>query len=180
MKELKSASVGLFFYIREIIPSICMHKILMKDYYTLYVDHQRKLNLAIKEVIRAEVFKLLNDGIIYPIFDSSWVSPVQVVSKKGGMTTVKNENNELISTKTMTGCRVCIDYRNLNKATIKYHFPLSFIDQIIDRLVSYKYYCFLDRYSGYNQIVITSEDQDNTIFTCSYGTYAYRRISFGM
>ena len=63
-----------------------------------------------KEVVRAKILKLLNAGIIYAILDSSWVSPVQVVQKKGGMTVVKNDNNEFIPTRTATGWRVCMDY----------------------------------------------------------------------
>ena len=76
-----------------------------------------------KEVVKAEVIKLLDAGIIYPISDSSWVSLVQVVPKKGGMAVVANEKNELIPTRTVTGWRVCIDYRKLNDATRKDNFP---------------------------------------------------------
>ena len=118
--------------------------------------------------------------MIYPISDSSWVSPVQVVPKKGGMTVVKNDNNELIPTRTVTGWRICMDYRKLNKATRKDHFPLPFIDQMLDRLAGHDYYCFLDGYSGYNQIAIAPEDQEKTTFTCPYGTFAFRRMPFGL
>ena len=108
------------------------------------------------------------------------MSLVQVVPKKGGITVVENENNELIPTRLVTGWRVCIDYRRLNKATRKDHFPLPFIDQMIERLAGHAYYCFLDGYSGYNQIAIMPEDQEKTTFTCPYGTFAYRRMSFGL
>ena len=89
-----------------------------------------------KEVVRAKILKLLNAGIIYAISDSSWVSPVQVVPKKGGMTVVKNNNNEFIRIRTVTGWRVCMDYHKLNKATRKdhFHFP-SLIKCWIDWLV---------------------------------------------
>ncbi|XP_073119798.1 uncharacterized protein [Henckelia pumila] len=163
-----------------ISPNIFMHKILMEESYSPYVDHQMRLNPAMKEVVKVEVSKLLNSGIIYAISDSSWVSPVQVVPKKGGMTVVKNEKNELISTRTVTDWRVCIDYRRLNKATMKDHFSLPFIDQMLDRLAGYKHYCFLDGYSGYNQIAIEPEDQEKTTFTCPYSTYAFRRMPFGL
>ena len=108
------------------------------------------------------ILKLINAGIIYVISDSSWVSPVQVVPKKGGMMVVKNDNNEFIPTRTVTGWCVCMDYHKLNKATRKDHFPLPFIIQMLDRLVEYSYYCFLDWYSGYNQIAIAPEDQEKT------------------
>jgi len=97
-----------------------------------------------------------------------------VVPKKSGITVIKNVNNELVPTKVNTKWRVCIDYRNLNTATRKDHFPLPFIDQMLERLAGHEYYCFLDGYLGYNQIPITLEDQHKTIFTCSFGTFAYR------
>ena len=97
-----------------------------------------------QEVVKNEVIKLLDAGLIYPISDSPWVSPVQVVPKKGGMTVITNEKNELIPTRTVTGWRVCIDYRRLNEATRKDHFPLPFIDQMLERLSGHKFYCFLD------------------------------------
>ena len=133
-----------------------------------------------KEVVREEVIKLLDAGVIYPISDSKWVSPVQVVPKKGGITVVANENNELIPTRQVTKWRVCIDYRRLNDATKKDHFPLPFIDQMLDKLAGHQFYCFLDGYSGYNQIIVDPEDQEKTAFTCPYGVFAYRRMSFGL
>ncbi|XP_073037447.1 uncharacterized protein, partial [Primulina eburnea] len=95
-----------------------------------------------QEVVKKEVIKLLDAGIIYPISDSRWVSPVQVVPKKGGITVVKNDNNELIPTRTVTGWRVCIDYRKLNDATRKDHFPLLFIDQMVERLAGHSFIVF--------------------------------------
>ncbi|KAL4342606.1 hypothetical protein GQ457_08G037470 [Hibiscus cannabinus] len=133
-----------------------------------------------KDVVRKEILKWLDAGIIYPISDSEWVSPVQCVPKKGGITVISNEKNELIPTRTVTGWRVCMDYRKLNKATRKDHFPLPFIDQMLDRLAGKQFYCFLDGYSGYNQIAIAPEDQSKTTFTCPYGTFAFRRMPFGL
>jgi len=100
------------------------------------------------------VLKLLEAGLIYPISDSSWVSLVQVVPKKGGMTIIKNDQNELILTKTVTGWRMCIDYRKLNEDTRKDHYPLPFLDQMLERLAGQSFYYFLDGYSGYNQIAV--------------------------
>ena len=123
----------------------------MEESYKPSIQSQRHLNLAIKEVVRKEVLKLLEAGMIYHISDSNWVSPVQVVPKKGGIIVVKNDNNELIPTRTITGWRVCMIYRKLNTATRKNHFPLPFIDQMLERLAGHAYYYFLDGYSGYNQ-----------------------------
>ena len=133
-----------------------------------------------KEVVKKEIIKWLDVGIIYPISDSKWVSPIQCVPKKGGITVVPNQDDELIPSKTITGWRVCMDYRKLNKATRKDHFPLPFIDQMLDKLAGQEYYCFLDGYSGYNQIAIHPDDQEKTTFTCPYGTFAFRRMPFGL
>ena len=111
-----------------------------------------------KEEVRKEVLKLLEAGLIYPILDSAWVSPVQVVPKKGGMTVIKNEKDELISTRAVTGRRMCIDYRKLNDATRKDHYPLPFMDQMLERLAGQSFYYFLDGYSGYNQIAVDPKD----------------------
>ncbi|GKD75851.1 putative nucleotidyltransferase, ribonuclease H [Tanacetum coccineum] len=132
------------------------------------------------EVVKKEVIKLLDAGLIYPISDSPWVSPVQVVPKKGGMTVVKNEKDELILQRIITGWRVCIDYRKLNNATRKDHFPLLFIDKMLERFVGHEYYCFLDGFYGYFQIPISPEDQEKTMFTCPYWTFVYKRMPFGL
>ncbi|GKB35841.1 reverse transcriptase domain-containing protein [Tanacetum coccineum] len=107
-----------------------------------------------------------------------WVSPVHCVLKKGGITVVKNDDNDLIPTRLVMGWRVCIDYRKLNEATRKDHFPLPFMDQMLERLAGNQYYCFLDGFSGYFQIPIDLKDQEKTTFTCPYGTFAYRRMPF--
>ena len=103
-----------------------------------------------------------------------------MVPKKGGFTVIRNENNELIPTRTVTRWRVCIDYRKLNTVTRKDHFPLPFIDQMLDRLAGHPHFCFLDGYSGYNQIAIALEDQEKTTFTCPFGTFSFRRMPFGL
>ena len=127
-----------------------MHHILLEEGLKPSREAQRRLNPNLKEVVKEEVLKLLKVGIIYPISDSNWVSPVHVVPKKSGITVVANENNELIPTRKTTGWRVCIDYRKLNTATKKDHFPLPFIDQMLERLAGHAYYCFLDAFSRYN------------------------------
>nr|GEZ12729.1 reverse transcriptase domain-containing protein [Tanacetum cinerariifolium] len=100
--------------------------------------------------------------------------------KKGGMTVIKNDENELVPTRLVTGWEVCIDYRKLNKATRKDHFPLPFMDQMLERLARNEYYCFLDGFSGYFQIPIDPKDQEKTTFTCPYGTFAYKQMPFGL
>ena len=133
-----------------------------------------------QEVVRAEVLKLLQAGIIYPISDSTWVNPTQVVPKKSRVTIVCNEKGEEVPTHLTTGWRVCIDYRRLNEVTRKYHFPLPFYDQLLERISGNPFYCFLDGYSSYFQIEILAEHQEKTTFTCPFGTYADRRMPFGL
>ena len=89
--------------------------------------------------MRKEVLKLLEAGLIYPISDSAWVSPIEVVPKKGGMAVVQNEKNDLIPTRTVTSWRMCIDYHKMNEATRKDHFPLPFMDQMLERLAGQAY-----------------------------------------
>ena len=127
-----------------------------------------------------EVLKLLQADIIYPISDSSWVSPTQVVPKKSGVTTVLNEKGEEMPTRLTTGWMVCINYRRLNEVTRKDHFLLPFMDHLLERVSSHPFYYFLNGYSGYFQIEIAADDQDKTTFTCPFSTYAYRRMPFGL
>nr|GEU31407.1 reverse transcriptase domain-containing protein [Tanacetum cinerariifolium] len=159
---------------------LCTHKILIEDDYKPAVQSQRRVNPKIHDVIKKKVIKLLDAGMIYPISDSLWVSPIHCMPKKGGMIVVANENNMLIPTRLVTGWRVCIDYRKLNDATRKDHFPLPFMDQMLERLAGNKFYCFLDGFSWYFQIPIDPQDQEKTTFTCPYGTFVYRRMPFGL
>ena len=143
-----------------------------------YRKPQQMLIPVMKEVVKKEVLKLLDVGVIYPIADSKWVSPTQVVPKKSGVTVVANEHNELIPTRVTIGWRVCIDYRKLNVGTRKDHFPLPFVDHMLERVAGHEFYCFLDGYSGYNQIKIALEDQEKTTFTYPFGTFAFRKMPF--
>ncbi|RDX62696.1 putative mitochondrial protein, partial [Mucuna pruriens] len=142
----------------RINPSICMHKILLEEEAQPIRQQQRKLNPTILDVVKKEVTRLLATEIIYPILDSQWVSPVQVVPKKSKMIVMKNRHDEMVPTRIQNSWRVCIDYRKLNQTTCKDHFLLSFIDQIH----------------------IASVDQYKTTFTCLFGTFAYTRMSFGL
>src|SRR4051812_21456321 len=119
--------------LKGISPSICQHTINLEPDAKPFVDHQRRLNPKMKYVVRTEVLKLLAAGIIYPIADSKCVSPVHCVPKTGGMTVVPNDKNELIPQRIVIGYRMCIDFRKLNKATRKDHYPFPFIDQMLER-----------------------------------------------
>ena len=121
------------------------------------------MNLALKDIVKEELQKLLTIGLIYPISDSKWVSPLVVVPNK-------------VTWK----WRICVDFRELNKATLKDYFPLPFIDQVLDTLSGKQYFSFLDGYSGYKHILIAPEGQDKTTFTCPWVTYAYRVFPFGL
>nr|GEV82675.1 reverse transcriptase domain-containing protein [Tanacetum cinerariifolium]GEY13920.1 reverse transcriptase domain-containing protein [Tanacetum cinerariifolium] len=180
LKSHKQAFAWQIFNIKGINPEFYTHKILMEDDFKPAVQHQRRVNQKIHEVIKKEVLKLLDAGLIYPIPDSPWVSPVHCVPKKGGFTVVENEENELTPTRLVTGWRVCIDYQKLNDATRKDHFSLPFMDQMLERLAGNEYYCFFDGFLGYFQIPIDPKDQEKTTFTCLYGMFAYRRMPFGL
>nr|GEZ65185.1 reverse transcriptase domain-containing protein [Tanacetum cinerariifolium] len=112
--------------------------------------------------------------------DDPHVSPIYCVPKKGRIAVVENEKNELIPTRLVSRWRVWIDYRKLNDATRKYHFPLPFMHQMLERFAGNEFYCFLDGFFGYFQIPINPPDQEKTTFTCPYGTFAYRRMPFGL
>nr|GEU78880.1 reverse transcriptase domain-containing protein [Tanacetum cinerariifolium] len=129
LKSHKRAIAWKLFDIKGIDPEFYTHKILMEEDFELAVQHQRRVNPKIHNVIKQEVLKLLDAGLIYPISDSPWVSPVHCVPKKSGFTVVENEDNELILTRLVT------------------------------------YYCFLDGFSGYFQILIDPKDQEKTTFT---------------
>ena len=166
--------------LKGIDPSLCMHRIFLEEDSRPSREAQRRLNPKVWDAVKDEILKWLNAGIIYPISDSPWVSPVHVVPKKAGITVTTNDKGEELQTRLPTKWRVCIDYRKLNAATKKDHFPLPFIDQILDKLSGQGFYCFLDGYSGYNQLAIHPDDQEKTTFTCPFGTYAFQRMPFGL
>nr|GEY24817.1 reverse transcriptase domain-containing protein [Tanacetum cinerariifolium] len=152
LKSHKRAIAWKLSDIQGINPEFCTHKILMEEDYKPAVQHQRRVNPKIHDFLK----------------------------KEGGFTVLANEENELIPTRLVTGWRVCIDYKKSNKATRKDHFPLPFMDQMLERLAGNEYYCFLDGSSGYFQIPIDPCDHEKTTFTSPYGTFAYRRMPFGL
>lgn len=120
--------------------TICIHRIYIKEDCRPIRQPQRRINPTLREIIKEELHKLLNDVFIYPISDSQWVLPLVIVPKKGGK------------------WWVCVDYRALNSTTKKDHFPLPFVDQVLDYLAGKRYFSFLDGFSGYNQIQIAPKD----------------------
>ncbi|KAL6310796.1 hypothetical protein AAG906_017373 [Vitis piasezkii] len=151
--DQEDSLLGILENTKGINPLVCTHHIYMEEDAKPVRQPQRRLNPHMQEVVRGEVLKLFQAGIIYPISDSLWVSPTQVVLKK---------------------------LERLNSVTRKDHFPLPFMDQVLERVSGHPFYCFLDGYSGYFQIEIDLEDQEKTTFTCPFGTFAYRRMPFGL
>ena len=147
---------------KGLIHKLCTYRIYINEGFLPLCQPQIRINPSLREIVKIELQKLLDASFIYPISDSKWVSPLVIVPKKGGK------------------WRICVDYRELNKATKKDHFPLPFIDQVLDTLAGKKYFSFLDGYSGYNQISIAPEDQDKTKFTCPWDTFAYSILPFGL
>jgi hypothetical protein len=112
--------------------------------------------------IKLEVEKLLKAGFIYPMALTDWVSNLVPIDKKQGT------------------IRVCIDYRDINKACSKDNFPTPFVDQIVDDCSGSEIFSLMDGFSGYNQINIVPEDQHKTVFICPWGAFAYRKLPFGL
>eukprot|EP00253_Pinus_taeda_P007729 PITA_07729 len=162
LRENKEAFAWNYTDMKGISPELCTHHIYIKEGSPPVYQPQRRMNPNLREIVKGELQKLLNAGFIYPISDSEWVSPLVIVPKKNGK------------------WRVCVDYRALNKATQKDHFPLPFIDKVLDNLAGKKFFSFLDGFSGYNQIKIAPQDQDKTTFTSPWGTFAYRVLPFGL
>ncbi|CAM8959678.1 unnamed protein product [Rhodiola kirilowii] len=180
LKQHKLAIGWTLADLRGVSPAVCMHRILLEDVAKPSREPQRRLNPIMMEIVQKEIQKLLDADVIYPISDSQWVSPVHVVPKKSGITVEEDAEGKMVTTRIKNGWRICIDYRKLNAVTRKDHFPLPFIDQMLDRLAGKPYFCFLDGFSGYNQIPIAPEDQEKTTFTCPFGTFTFRRMSFGL
>nr|GEU86315.1 reverse transcriptase domain-containing protein [Tanacetum cinerariifolium] len=174
-------------YFPEVHKDLKWSVIIAKD---LSVDKKSALIKVLKSKKQAIAWKLTDIKGIDPEFCSHKilleedyapkVSPIHCVPKNGGMTVVTNDENELVPKRLVTGWRVCIDYRKLNEATRKDHFPLPFMDQILERLTGNEYYCFLDGFSGYFQISIDPKKQEKTTFTCPYRMFAYKRMPFGL
>ena len=132
--QLLKAQFGAFAWtytdMNGIHPDTCIHHIYTQENIRPVRKPQRRMNPALKDIVKDELQKLLDADFIYPISDSKWVSPLVIVPKKGGK------------------WRICVDFWELNKATLKDYFPLPFIDQVLDTLSGKRYFSFLDGYSG--------------------------------
>ena len=166
--------------LKGIDPSLCTHRIFLEEDSRHSSEAQRRLNPKVWDMMKDEILKSLNTCIIYPIFDSTWVSLVHVVPRKAGITLTMKDKGKEIQTRLPTKRRVCIDYQKLNVTTKNDNFPLPFIEQMLDKLFVQGYYCFLDGYSGYSQMVIHPDDQEKTTFKCYFGTYMFERTPFGL
>ena len=143
---------------RGVAPEICQHKIILEEGTTPVRQRQYTMNPKYSLLVKEEVDKLLEVGIIYPTPYSDWVSPIVVVPKKNGK------------------LRICVDYQKLNNVTKKDYFPLPFTDSILDRVAGYDCYSFMDGFSGYNQISIYPPHRLLTAFTTHWGVFAYARM----
>ncbi|KAK9098415.1 hypothetical protein Syun_025460 [Stephania yunnanensis] len=176
LQEFKEALGWTIADIKGISPSTCMHQIHMEEGSKPSREAQRRLNPPMMDVVKKEILKLLDAGMIYPISrQRSGSVPIRWFPRKRGSQVVTNSRGELVPTRVQNGWRVCIDYRKLNASTRKDHFPLPFIDQMLERLAARSHYCCLDGYSGFHQIPVAPEDQEKTTFTCPFGTFAYLR-----
>ena len=149
LRKCKEAIGWSIYDLKGISPLVCTHHIYLEENAKPIRQPQRRLNPHMQEVVRNEVLKLLQVGIIYSISDSTWVSSTQLVPKNSGATVIQNEKRESIPIRLTTRWKVCIDYRKLNVVTRKDHFPLPFMDQVLERVSGHPYYCFLDGYFGY-------------------------------
>ena len=134
--EHKEAFAWDYMDMKGIYSELCTHHIYIKDECQPIFQPQIRMEPNPKEIVKEELQKLLNVGFIYPISNNEWVSPLVIVPKKNGK------------------WRVCVDYRALNNATQNDHFPLPFIDQVLDNLAGKNIFSFLDGFSGYNQMKI--------------------------
>jgi hypothetical protein len=142
--------------------SIVEHEIKMYPDVKPVRQRLRQVHPKKAAAIKAEVEKLLHAGFIYPVPLTDWVSNIVPVMKKQGT------------------IRVCVDYRDVNQACPKDNYPTPFIDQIIDECAGCEIFSFMDGFSGYNQINIRPQDQSKTAFICPWGTFAYRKLPFGL
>ena len=138
------------------------HHIVLKEEAKPKVQRLRRLGNIKREALHEEVTKLLEASFIYPVKESEWVSPVVITPKKNGK------------------LRVCVDYKPLNAATKRDHYPLPFQDEILNQVAGHERYSIMDGFSGYFQIPIAEEDQLKTTFITPWGCYAYRRMLFGL
>ena len=148
-------------------PEYGEHRIDLKDDAVPIRQRQYRLNPKYSLLVKEEIDKLLEAGFIYPVPHSEWVSPIVIVPKKVGADGIAK-------------IRVCQDFRKLNDATKKDYYPLPFTDIILDHAAGHQRYSFMDDMSGYHQVWIRQQDQILTTFTTDWGTFAFKRMPFGL
>ena len=179
LREYRAAVGWSLGDIKGVTSRVCEHIIFIEEGENPSRESQRRINPHILEVLKNKILKWLKGDVMYAISDSSWMSPVHKVPKKIRIKIEKNEQGEVVPTRLAASWRVCIDYRKLNLVTQKDHYPLPFIDQILEKLSGQEFF-FLDGYLGYNQINIHRDDQEKTTFTCPVGIVVFQQMPFGL
>lgn len=113
-------------------------------------------------MMRKELYKLIEANIIFPINYSSWVAILILVRKKNGE------------------IKLCVDFRDLNRAFLKDHHPFPFMEQILSKVSDFERFSFLDGFLGYNQVLLQESDRYKTKFSTTWDTYTYGKIPFGL
>ena len=162
MLEFIDVFVWSYMDLKEMPPEIVQHTILLFPDTKPIRQLQRRMKPRMQLIVKVELERLLQAGFIKPVEITDWVSPMVLVKKKNGK------------------IRICIDYRALNKRTQKDHFPLPFINIILDEVAGHELYTFMDGYSSYNQISIAPEDHHKTAFITPWGTFIYVVMPFGL
>ena len=142
--------------------NIIQHTIPIKPNQKPFRQKLRRINPKLLPSIEKEMNRLYKAGIIIPIRFSDWISNLVPVHKKTGE------------------IRLCIDFRNLNKVSLKDNYPFPKMDHILQRVVGASCMSLLDSYSGYNQIIVHEDDRDKTTFTTPWGTFHYAKMPFGL
>ena len=164
VKKYKATIGWTIVDIKGVIPLIFTHKNNLENDSKATRDYQHRLNITMEEVLKNEILKLLDVGITYPISYDKWISLMQVVLKKFGVTIVKkNANNELVPIKLVIGWQMCLDNKKLRAPIRKYHSLLPFTNQILERVDGNEFYYFVDGSSCYHPFEIDSKDQDKSL-----------------
>ena len=162
LTEFRDVFAWSYVDMKGVPAEVVTHSIPMRTDARPIRQRPRPMNPNYAQQVKAEITKMLDAGIIYPIERTTWVSPIVVVPKKSGQ------------------IRICVDYRQVNEATIKDNYPVPYIEHLLERVAGAEAYSFIDGFSGYNQISVVPEDQHKTAFATEFGTFAYKQMPFGL